>query len=168
MRHRLADLAGADDQHLPAVQAARRAVVPLRTDLAGQPAEQLPLMGEQIGEQVFAHHLAEDAHRAGQGVVLRQVVGEQRRDAGPGRLHPDREYALAQHGGDQVRLAEPYRALGGGILQGVGIVAGNHVEAGFGGHDQRGVEFVFAIENEQAHGVTPCRPGVVAVPSGAS
>ena len=111
---------GTHDHRLPATQPARRAAIPLRTDLAGQPAEELALVGEHVGQQVFAHHLAEDAYRACQAVVLRQVGGQQRRDARPGRLHPDRMHALAQHLRHQVGLAEPDRALAGGVdeLQG--------------------------------------------------
>ncbi len=158
MRHRLADLPGAHDHHLPATQPARRAAIPLRTDLAGQATEELALVGEHVGQQVFAHHLAEDAYRACQAVVLRQVGGQQRRDARPGRLHPDRMHALAQHLRHQVGLAEPDRALAGGVDELQGIVPRHHLQAGVGRHQQRGIESVVTFENQQAHG-SHCQAG---------
>ena len=107
LRHAQADITGADDQCFTPGQAARQTVMPALLDLGGQCCEQLALMGQQMAQHVLGHHLAEDAHGAGQRVVSWQVTSQQRRNAGPGRLQPLRPEALTQQGREQIRLAQP-------------------------------------------------------------
>ncbi|MCY1427717.1 hypothetical protein D9M71_435760 [compost metagenome] len=113
LRHPLTDIAGPDDQHPPPFQAAPRTLIPLALDLADQARQHLALVAEHVGEHVLGHDLAKDAHRPGQAVVTLQAVSQQRRNAGPGRLQPLRLMALAQQGCQQVRLAQPHRAVSG-------------------------------------------------------
>ncbi|MOA18638.1 hypothetical protein D3C78_1389720 [compost metagenome] len=71
------------------------AAVPFALDLADQSRQHFTFVTEHIGEHVFGHDLPEDAHCTGQSIVPWQAIGQQRRNAGPGRLQPLRLMALA-------------------------------------------------------------------------
>ncbi|MNE66527.1 hypothetical protein D3C80_1620830 [compost metagenome] len=91
----LADIAGADDQHLAPLQRPARAVVPAPLHLAQQARQHFAFMAKHVGEHVFRHHLTKNAHRTRQAIIPWQAVGQQRCNARPGRLHPGRLVALA-------------------------------------------------------------------------
>ncbi|MNY02309.1 hypothetical protein D3C86_1348780 [compost metagenome] len=71
------------------------ATVPLALDLADQSRQHFTFVTEHVREHVLGHDLAEDSDCTGQPIVPRQAIGQQRRDAGPGRLQPLRLMALA-------------------------------------------------------------------------
>ncbi|MND78952.1 hypothetical protein D3C80_706730 [compost metagenome] len=94
----LADVPRADDQHPAPGQATARAAIPLALDLADQARQHFALMAKHVGQDVLGHDLAKDANGAGQAVVLRQALGQQRGNTGPGRLQPTGLMPLAQQG----------------------------------------------------------------------
>ncbi|MNT40315.1 hypothetical protein D3C72_1766220 [compost metagenome] len=92
----LTNITCADDQHPAPFQAAPGAVIPLALNLADQARHHFPFVPQQVGQDVFGHHLAEDANRTGQAIVTLQAVCQQWRDTRPGRLQPLRLVPLAQ------------------------------------------------------------------------
>ena len=149
--HPLANVASADDQHLAPFQGTPRAVVPTTLDLADQPRQHLALMAEHVGEHVLGHHLAKDAHGAGQAIVARQALGQQRGDTGPGGLHPARLVALAQQACQQVRLAQPHRALWRLACQFGGVAAGQDFQLRRGCAQDLGVSSMIMLSNQYSH-----------------
>ena len=152
--HALANVAGAHDQHLAPFQRTSWAIVPAPLHLADQARQHLAFVAEHVGKHVLGHHLAEDAYRAGQAIVTRQAIGQQRRDTRPGRLHPVRLVALAQQARQQVRLAQPHLALWCLAGQFGGITAGQyfHIRRSFA--QKRGVTSMIMLSNQYAHGQT--------------
>ena len=131
-RNTLADVAAADDQDPTPCQTMRQAVVPAPLDLAGQTRQQLPLMGQDVGQDILRHHLAEDSHRPAQAIVPRQLGRQHRRDPGPGGLQPRRLQPLPQQGHQQVRTAQPDRTVPGqpGQLLEIGAAAKHQIRRG--------------------------------------
>ncbi|CAI8848126.1 hypothetical protein EMIT0P12_21046 [Pseudomonas sp. IT-P12] len=152
LRDGLANIAGADDQHLAPRQALALTAVPFALDLADQARQHFTFVAEHVGQHVFGHDLTENPHRARQAIVPCQPVGQQWRDTGPGRLQPLRLVALTQQGGQQVRLAQPDRAIGGLTGQFGGVTAGEHFQFRRGLAQQLGVYSVVVFGNQNAHG----------------
>ncbi|MNI75696.1 hypothetical protein D3C73_1318720 [compost metagenome] len=125
--------------------------VPFALDLADQPRQHFTFVAEHVGEHVFGHDLTENPHRTGQAIVPRQAVGQQRRDARPGRLQPLRLMALTQQGRQQVGLAEPDRAIGRQACQFGGIAAGQYFHIRRRLLQQSGVHRVVVFSNQNAH-----------------
>ncbi|MCY1447445.1 hypothetical protein D9M71_640660 [compost metagenome] len=108
-------------------------------------------MTEHVGQHVLGHHLAEDAHGAGQAVVALQAVGQQRRDAGPGRLQPLGLMPLAQQRCQQVWLAQPHIAIGGQAGQFRRVATGEDVQVRCRLAQQASVEGMVLFGDQNAH-----------------
>ena len=150
--HALADVTGADDQRLTPRQALAHAVIPFALHLADQPRQHFALVAQHVGEDKLGHDLAKNAYRAGQPVVAWQAIGQQGRDARPGRLQPLRMMALAQQGSQQIGLAQPHRTVGGQAREFGRVAAGQHFEVWGGVPEQLGVERMILFSNQNTHG----------------
>ena len=110
------------------------------------------LVAKHVGEDELGHDLTKNADGAGQAVIAGQAIGQQRRDAGPGRLQPLRVMALAQQGRQQIGLAQPYRAIGGQAREFGRIAAGQYFKVWGRFLEQLGVERVILFSNQNTHG----------------
>jgi hypothetical protein len=110
-------------------------------------------VAQHVGQDKLGHHLAKNAHRAGQAVVAWQAVGQQGRDARPGGLQPLRLMALAQQGG-QTDPAGP--ATPGNRPPGATVRPSRRwsctSRSGAASLQQLGVQRVILFSNQNAHG----------------
>ena len=151
LRHGLANVAGADDQHLAPDKALAHAVIPFALHLTDQPRHDFTLVTEDVRQHVFGHDLTENTHGTGQAVVALQAAGQQRRDARPGRLQPLWLMPLTHQRGQQIRLAQPYRAIGRQSRQLRRVATGQHLQFRRGRLQQACVKGVVMFGNQNAH-----------------